>query len=115
MVVVFSKEEHMKEVKHHDQLHDDTYYQKLIADPTIKLTTDIKQFIYSLFKIGLISEETSEFLVFHHPPATIFYLYSKPGNLGRPLVSLNNALVVNLSHFVNFFLQTNIAKHAPYF
>ena len=64
--------------------------------------------MHSLFANGKINKYTRDFLILRHPQVARFYLLPnihKPGNPGRPSVSLNSAPTENISGFVDWFLQ----------
>ena len=82
MVVVLSKEDYIKLADR--QLNNQSYYNKLDADPTPRYASEISSFINSMFMRGKINKKIKNYLIPHHPRTARFYLLPKihkPGTL----------------------------------
>ena len=114
-VVILSKEDYIKEAMR--QLNNASHYRKLPSDPTMKISTEIKEVVNGLFTRGLIDRHSKEFLTPQHPKIARFYLLPKihkPGCPGRPIVSSSGAPTENISSFVDFFLKPCVSRISSY-
>ena len=104
-VVVHSNEDYNNEAKW--QLNNHAHYVRCNTHPGPRSASEIKRFMNFMFANGQIDKYTRDFLILQHLRVAEFYLLPKihkPGNLGRPIVSSNNALTKNISLLVDWFL-----------
>ena len=101
--------DYIREAKH--QLNDPKNYKALAKDPTTTNSDLVNQTIDRYTKEQLINENIANGLKNPAPRTPQFY-NSPKGNPGRPVVSLINCHIANISKYVDYHLQP-IVKQIP--
>ena len=99
------------------QLSDKNFYKKLNHDPTPIYAERINNTIEQFKDEGLISETVAEGLKVHNPKTSNFYLnpkIHKEGTPGRPVISSIQCHSSNISKYVDYHLQPEVAKLKSY-
>ena len=116
-VVVLNTTDYIKEAT--SQLSNNTFYNKLDSDPTLKHNMEVKKILDEMLARNEIDITCYNYLYNEKPRTPRFYLLPKihKGKIpppGRPIVSANNSPTERISAFVDYFLQPTIPKQQSY-
>ena len=107
-VVVWDREDYILEAE--NQLRDPGVYQKLDNDPSTLVQRVINDAISNIEERGDIDEKTLEYFMVNNPKLGRFYLLPKIHKRlssvpGRPVISNSGCFTVNISAFLDHYLQ----------
>ncbi|CAJ0964743.1 unnamed protein product [Ranitomeya imitator] len=116
-IVVMNKSDYTKEI--HRQLHDDTVYRPLPADPTTMIRNLIKETLDPYVEKCVIDDKTREYLTKDFPITPVFYILPKIHKSlehppGRPIVASTESILSPLAIFLEKIL-TPLIRTLPSF
>lgn len=116
-IVVQDKEKYKKEIL--SQLSNETYYKKLLSNPTVSFQREICSYLENAVTQGWITKPEYDFLYCKHPIIPVFYTLPKihkslESPPGRPIVSQMNSLLSPLSEYVDFFIKQYVQSLPAY-
>ncbi|CAJ0927185.1 unnamed protein product [Ranitomeya imitator] len=116
-IVVMNKSDYTKEI--HRQLHDDTVYRLLPADPTTMIRNFIKETLDPYVEKGVIDGKTREYLTKDFPIIPVFYILPKIHKSlehppGHPIVASTESILSPLAIFLEKIL-TPLIRTLPSF
>lgn len=100
-------------------LNNKTWYRRITASVSHRFANEYKSLIGEAYYIGLIDQDTYNFLDNKFPRMATFYALPKVHKSlkappGRPIVSAIGSLTENASRFVDFFLTPHVRRLPSY-
>ena len=116
-VVVWDREDYLKEAE--DQLSDDSVYEEVVGDPSPNLALLITDALAKIKDLGVLDQDTLNFLEPDDPKLGRFYLLPKIHKRffrvpGRPIISNSGYYTENISAFLDHHLQPVAQKVKSY-